>query len=300
MHIKNVLIDDTFAEAFPMWASRLVVTADTPRLALQAAQVAAGMATSIIGCGCEAGLEGALDAGETLDGRPGHVLLLFSYSPEKLEEHLLQRIGQAILPSATSACFNGLMSETKAKVGGKLRYFADGFQSSKQLAGRRFWRLPVADGEFVVEESFGLGDCVGGGNLILIGERRGPLLEAADAAVEAVRSVRGAIAPFPGGICRSPSKPGSKYKNVRASTNQVFCPTLRSRVETQLSADAGVVYELVIDGLSEEIVRIAMGSAILASCRPGVLRITAGNYGGKLGPYHLYLRKILEDIGACG
>jgi formylmethanofuran--tetrahydromethanopterin N-formyltransferase len=296
MRIRGVLIDDTFAEAFPMWASRLVVTADSPRLALQAAQVAAGMATSIIGCGCESGLEGTLSPDETPDGRPGHVLLLFSYSPEKLEEHLFLRIGQAILPSATSACFNGLQAEKTARVGGKLRYFADGFQSSKLLDGRRFWRLPVADGEFVVEEAFGLGQGVGGGNLIVIGTERGATLEAAEAAAEAVRAIRGAIAPFPGGVCRSPSKPGSKYKAVRASTNEAFCPTLRSRVETQLPPEAGAVYELVIDGLTEAIVSHAMGAALLAACRPGVLRITAGNYGGKLGPYHLHLHKILEGL----
>jgi len=298
MRVRGVLIDDTFAEAFPMWASRLVVTADTPRLALQAAGGAVGLATSIIGCGCEAGLEGSLARAATPDGRPGQVVLLFSYSPEKLEEHLFLRIGQVILPSATSACFNGLQAGKTAKVGGKLRYFADGFQSSKLLDGRRYWRLPVADGEFVVEESFGLGQGVGGGNLILIGERRLALLEAAEAAAEAVRGVRGAIAPFPGGVCRSPSKPGSRYKNVRASTNEAFCPTLHSRVATQLPPGAGAVYELVIDGLSEEVVRQAMGAALLAACRPGVLRISAGNYGGKLGPYHLYLHKILKELGA--
>jgi formylmethanofuran--tetrahydromethanopterin N-formyltransferase len=297
MRIHNVLIDNTFAEAFPMWVSRLIITADTPRLAFQAAQVAAGMAISIIGCGCESGLEGEIPPGETPDGRPGHILLLFSYSPEKLEEHLFQRIGQAVLPSATSACFNGLKAEKMARVGGKLRYFADGFQSSKLLDGIRYWRLPVADGEFVVEESFGLGQGVGGGNLILIGSNRSSALEAAEAAAEAIRTTHGAIAPFPGGVCRSPSKPGSKYKNVRASTNAVFCPTLRSRVETQLSADAEAAYELVIDGLTETIVRQAMAAAILAACRPGVLRITAGNYGGTLGPYHLYLHKILQEAG---
>jgi formylmethanofuran--tetrahydromethanopterin N-formyltransferase len=299
MRINNVLIDDTFAEAFPMWVSRLIITADLPRLALQAAQIAAGMATSIIGCGCEAGLEGTIDPDDTPDGRPGHVLLLFSYSPEKLEEHLFQRIGQAILPSATSACFNGLEAEKVAKVGGRLRYFGDGYQSSKQLNGRRFWRLPVADGEFVVDEAFGLDQGVGGGNLIVIGEQRRAVLEAAEAAAEAVQSVRGAIAPFPGGVCRSPSKPGSRYQNVRASTNEAFCPTLRSRVETQLTPEAGAAYELVIDGLTEGVVGQAMGVAILAACKPGVLRITAGNYGGKLGPYHLHLHKILKDLGVC-
>jgi formylmethanofuran--tetrahydromethanopterin N-formyltransferase len=294
MHVHDVLIDDTFAEAFPMAVSRLVITADSPRLALQAAQAAAGLAISIIGCACEAGLDGALAPAETPDGRPGQALLLFSYSPEKLEEHLFLRIGQAVLPSATSACFNGLQAETTAKVGGRLRYFGDGYQSSKQLDGRRFWRIPVADGEFVLDESYGLGQGVGGGNLILLGRERALLLEAAEAVAAAIEATPGAIAPFPGGICRSPSKPGSRYKNVRASTNEAFCPTLRSRTKTQLTPEVKAVYELVIDGLSEEIVGRAMAAGMRAACRPGVVRITAGNYGGKLGPYHLHLRKLLE------
>ncbi|MBI4731641.1 MAG: formylmethanofuran--tetrahydromethanopterin N-formyltransferase [Chloroflexi bacterium] len=295
MQIKGVLIEDTFAEAFPMWVSRLVITADTPRLALQAAEAAAGLAFSIIGCACESGLEGALPPDQTPDGRPGQAVLLFSHSPEKLEEHLFLRIGQAILPSATSACFNGLQVEKFVKVGGRLRYFGDGFQASKKFGDQRYWRIPVADGEFVVEESFGLGLGVGGGNLIIIGRERSVLLGAAESAVQAVRSVPGAIAPFPGGICRSPSKPGSQYKNVRASTNEVYCPTLRSRVATQLSPDALAVYEVVIDGLSEEVVKKAMRAALLTACQPGVIRITAGNYGGKWGPFHLYLHKILEE-----
>jgi formylmethanofuran--tetrahydromethanopterin N-formyltransferase len=294
MYIHGVLIDDTFAEAFPMSVSRLIVTADSPRLALQAAQAAAGLAISIIGCACEAGLDGAISPNETPDGRPGHGLLLFSYSTEKLEEHLTLRIGQAILPSATSACFNGLETEKMVKVGGRLRYFGDGYQSSKMLEGRRFWRIPVADGEFVLDESFGIGQGVGGGNLILLGSDRSAVLEAAEAAAAAIRLTPGAIAPFPGGICRSPSKPGSRYKNVRASTNDAFCPTLRSRTNTKLSPDIKAVYEIVIDGLSEEIVGRAMAAGMHAACRAGVVQVTAGNYGGKWGPYHLYLRRLLE------
>lgn len=294
MHIQGVLIEDTFAEAFPMAVSRLIITADTPRLALQAAQAATGLAVSIIGCGCEAGLDGALSPDQTPDRRPGQVVLLFTNSTEKLEEQLFIRIGQAILPSATSACFNGMDAEKTARVGGRLRYFGNGFQSSKFLDGRRYWRIPVADGEFVLEECYGLGQGVGGGNLILQGSDRTIVLEAAEAAAAAVNATPGAIAPFPGGVCRSPSKPGSRYKNVRASTNEAFCPTLRSRTDTQLSPEIEAVYELVIDGLNEDTVGRAMAAGLRAACRPGLLRITAGNYGGKLGPYHLHLQKLLE------
>jgi formylmethanofuran--tetrahydromethanopterin N-formyltransferase len=295
MRLKGVLIENTFAEAFPMWVSRLIITADTPRLAYQAAEAATGLAISIIGCGCEAGIEGDFLPSETMDGRPGVAALFFSYAPDKLEEHLLLRIGQAILPSATSACFNGLVAPRMAKVGGKLRYFANGFQSSKLIGDQRYWRIPVADGEFVLSESFGIGEGVGGGNLIILGTEREKVLEAAEAAGVAIWKVRGAIAPFPGGVCRSPSKPGSKYKEVRASTNDAYAPTLRTRVTTELKSDEQCAYEIVIDGITEQVVRTAMQEGIRAACLPGVTRITAGNYGGKWGPYHLYLHKLLKD-----
>jgi formylmethanofuran--tetrahydromethanopterin N-formyltransferase len=294
MQIGDVLIDDTFAEAFPMAVSRLIITAESPRLALQAAQAATGLAISIIGCACEAGLDGILPPEQTPDGRPGQAVLLFSYSPEKLEEHLFLRIGQAILPSATSACFNGLDAKKEVAVGGRLRYFGNGYQSSKMLNGRRYWRIPVADGEFVLDESYGLGQGVGGGNLILLGRDRAAVLEAAESAAEAVNNTPGAIAPFPGGVCRSPSKPGSRYQNVRASTSDAFCPTLRSRTVTPLTRQVKAVYEIVIDGTSEEVVGRAMAAGMRAACQPGVVRITAGNYDGKLGPYHLHLHKLLE------
>jgi formylmethanofuran--tetrahydromethanopterin N-formyltransferase len=295
MQLKGVLIEDTFAEAFPMWVSRLVITAATPRLACQAADAATGLAISIIGCSCEAGIEGVIPASATPDGRPGVAVLFFSHAPEKLEEQLLFRIGQAILPSATSACFNGLVAARMAKVGGKLKYFANGFQSSKLLGDQRYWRIPVADGEFVLSESFGIGEGVGGGNLIILGTEREKVLGAAEAAGIAIRNVRGAIAPFPGGVCRSPSKPGSKYKEVRASTNDAYAPTLRTRVPTELKSEEQCAYEIVIDGTTEQVVRTAMQAGIRAACLPGVTRITAGNYGGKWGPYHLYLHKLLKN-----
>jgi formylmethanofuran--tetrahydromethanopterin N-formyltransferase len=294
MQIDDVLIEDTFAEAFPMAVSRLLITADNPRLALQAAQAAAGLAISIIGCGCEAGLDEILPPDRTPDGRPGCAVLLFSHSAKKLEQQLFLRIGQAVIPSATSACFNGLPAERTVRVGGRLRYFGDGYQSSKLLDGRRYWRIPVADGEFVMDESYGIGQGVGGGNLILLGSERASLLEAAEAAAGTINDLPGVIAPFPGGVCRSPSKPGSHYRKVIASTNEAFCPTLRSRVSTRLPLKVAAAYELVIDGLTEELVGHAMAAGMQAACQPGVVAITAGNYGGRLGPYHFHLQKLLE------
>ncbi len=294
MQIAGTLIEDTYAEAFSLWASRLVITAESPRLALQAAQAAVGMAYSIANSGCEAGLNGELAPEKTPDGRPGVAVLLFSHSPAALEKELLERIGQGVMPSPTSACFNGLAGEKTAKVGGSLRYFGDGFQTLQQFGERRSWHIPVGDGEFVVDEAFGMAMGVGGASLILVGQGRSVVLDAAGAAAEAICGVRGVIAPNPGGVSRTPSKPGSRYPGLKTSTNQRFAPMLRGQVESALPAEADCAYELVIDGLSAAAVSEAIRAAIQAACRPGVLRITAGNYGGRMGAYRLRLRQIMQ------
>lgn len=293
MQINSVEIEDTFAEAFKMWASRLIITAINERWAMTAAQVVTGFATSIIGCGCEAGIGGLLSAEQTPDGRPGVVVLFFTMSKGDMEKHLLLRLGQCVMTSPTSACYNDLTAESKVRVGGKLRYFGDGFQSSKLLEERRLWRVPVMDGEFVIEESFGVKEAVGGGNFLILGDSQPNALAAAEAAVEAIRVVPRAILPFPGGIVRSGSKVGSRYKGQFVSTNTAYCPTIRRQVESALPEEVNAVMEIVIDGLDEEAVRQATRVGIQAACQDGVLRISAGNYGGKLGQYHFHLQEII-------
>ena len=297
MQINGVEIEDTFAEAFKMWASRLIITAINERWAVTAAQVVTGFATSIIGCGCEAGIGGLLSAEQTPDGRPGVVVLFFTMSKGDMEKHLLLRLGQCVMTSPTSACYNDLAAESKVKVGGKLRYFGDGFQSSKLLEERRLWRVPVMDGEFVIEESFGVQEAVGGGNFLILADSQPNALAAAEAAVEAIRVVPGSILPFPGGIVRSGSKVGSRYKGQFVSTNTAYCPTIRRQVESALPEEVNAVMEIVIDGLDEEAVRQATRVGIQAACQGGVLRISAGNYGGKLGPYHFHLQEIMGGTG---
>lgn len=293
MQINNVEIEDTFAEAFKMWGSRLIITAINERWAMTAAQVVTGFATSIIGCGCEAGIGGLVSPEQTPDGRPGVLVLFFTMSKGDMEKYLLLRLGQCVMTTPTSACYNDLLSDAKVKVGGKLRYFGDGFQSSKLLEERRLWRVPVMDGEFVIEESFGLKEAVGGGNFIILGDNQTNALAAAEAAVEAIREVPGVILPFPGGIVRSGSKLGSRYKGQNVSINTAYCPTIRRQVDSALPEGVNAVMEIVIDGLDEEAVRLASRVGIQAACRSGVFRISAGNYGGKLGQYHFYLREIL-------
>ncbi len=294
--INNVPIEDTFAEAFPMTVARLIVTAETEEWARTAATVATGYAASVIGCDAEAGIERLVSREESPDGRPGISLLFFAFSRDALQKALINRVGQCILTCATTACYNGLplVPDKTIRIGGNLRFFGDGYQISKKLEGRRFWRIPVMDGEFLCEDVFGTVKGVAGGNFLILGESQASALAAAQAAVSTIRKVSGVIMPFPGGIVRSGSKVGSKYKKLRASTNDAFCPTLKGQVKSALPEGVNAVYEIVIDGVDLPAVEEATRAGVRAACLPGVVRISAGNYGGNLGPYHLYLHKLLS------
>ena len=297
--VKRLRVDDTFAEAFTMRATGVIITADSAHWARQAAVTMTGFATSVIGCGCEAGIDHELTPRETPDGRPGVRVLLFAVSTSELQKQLQTRVGQCVLTSPGSACYAGLDGDERLKLGNALRYFGDGWQVSKRFAGKHYWRVPVMDGEFVCEATTGLSkNGVGGGNLIIMGQTAVGTLGAAQAAVRAIGAVPDAIVPFPGGIARSGSKVGSKYKTLRASTNDAFCPTLRGAVSSALDADVGSVLEIVIDGLTLEAVAAAMRAGIAAVLKlgptRGALRISAGNYGGKLGPHHFHLKDLLS------
>jgi formylmethanofuran--tetrahydromethanopterin N-formyltransferase len=293
--IHGTQIEDTFAEAFPMTAARVLVTAQTAAWALTAGQTATGYAASVIGCDAEAGIERSLSPVESPDGRPGVSLLFFAFNRDALQKALVNRVGQCVLTCATTSCYNGfpVVKDKSVRVGGNLRFFGDGFQFSKKLEGRRYWRLPVMDGEFVCEDAFGTVKGVAGGNFLIVGATQAAALAAAESAATAIRNIPGVIMPFPGGVVRSGSKVGSRYKKLRASTNDAYCPTLRGVVKTALPEGANAVYEIVIDGVDLASVEQATRVGVRAACRPGVLRITAGNYGGKLGPFHLHLHKLL-------
>lgn len=298
LHVGNVEIVDTFAEAFPITCARLIITAISPEWARTAATVLCGNATSVIACDVEAGIERELSPDETPDGRPGISVLVFAFSRDGLGKALAGRVGQCILTCPTTACYNGIFDVPKDKkisVGGTIRFFGDTHQSSKKLGGRRLWRIPVMDGEFVCEDKFGTIKGVAGGNLLIVGTEQASALTAAEAAANAIRRLPDVIMPFPGGIVRSGSKVGSQYKKLKASTNDAYCPTLRAVTKSELPPNAGAVYEIVIDGLTADAVRGAMKVGLHAACRiPGVIRITAGNYGGKLGPHHFRLRELLN------
>ena len=304
MRIAGTVIEDTYAEAFTMRAARLVITADSERWATIAARTMTGFATSVIGCDCEAGVEGPPPE-RTLDGRPGVRVLVFARSADVLQDQLMRRVGQCVMTAATTACFDDLSSDETVRVGSLLRFFGDGQQISKVLDGalaaavpgrpRRFWRIPVMDGEFVVEDRFGVRKAVAGGNFLILGRTPEAALAAAERAVEAIRRVSGVILPFPGGIVRSGSRVGSKYGKLIASTNSPYCPTLRRSVKTALPDDVACVLEIVLDGLTLDDVRRAMAAGIPAACGDGIARISAGNYGGKLGKHLVHLRPLLDE-----
>jgi formylmethanofuran--tetrahydromethanopterin N-formyltransferase len=293
--INNIPVEDTFAEAFPMTAARVIVTAATSEWAAIAGREATGYSASVIGCDAEAGIARILDPDETPDGQPGVSLLFFAFSRDALQQAVINRVGQCILTCATTSCYNGLpiVAEKSIRIGGNLRFFGDGFQISKQLEGRRYWRLPVMDGEFTCEDLFGTVKGVAGGNFLIMGESRTKALAAAEAAACAIQRVPGVILPFPGGIVRSGSKVGSRYKKLRASTNDAYCPTLRGLVNSRLPEGVNAVYEIVIDGLDLAAVEQATRVGVEAACQPGIISISAGNYGGNLGPFHLHLHQVL-------
>jgi formylmethanofuran--tetrahydromethanopterin N-formyltransferase len=296
--VNGVRIDDTFAEAFDMRATAVLITADSARWARQAAVTMTGYGTSVIGCGAETGIDREVPARETPDGRPGVRVLLFAVSTSELQKQLTGRVGQCVLTSPGSACYAGLQANETLKLGNALRFFGDGWQIAKRFGNKRYWRIPVMDGEFVCEATTGFTKrAVGGGNLLIMGASAATTLRAAEAAAKAIEAVPDAIAPFPGGIVRSGSKIGSKYK-APASTNDAYCPTLRGAVKTALDLDINSVLEIVIDGLTADAVAAAMragiGAIVTLGAKRGALRIGAGNYGGKLGPHHFHLKDLLQ------
>jgi formylmethanofuran--tetrahydromethanopterin N-formyltransferase len=296
--VNGVVIDDTFAEAFGMRATRIVVTAASLAWAYHAANAMIGFATSVIACGCEAGIERELGPDATPDGRPGLAVLIFAVSSDELAKQVVKRVGQCVLTAPTSAAFSGLDTDERIDLGRKLRYFGDGFQVSKLIGGRRYWRIPVMDGEFLCEETAGVTKAVGGGNFLVLAQGPAQALYACEAAIAAMRSIPGVVMPFPGGIVRSGSKIGSKYKALPASTNDAFCPTLVGITRSALTTGTAAVLEIVIDGLTDADVRAAMRAGMVAACEVGaaggVQRITAGNYGGKLGKFRFPLHDILR------
>ena len=296
MDINGVQIEDTFAEAFPIKMARVQITAATERWALEAAREATGFGTSVIGCPAEAGIERVVSGEETPDGRPGVDIMICNMGYKNLETSLLFRLGQCVLTAPTTAAWCGMPdAEKKFDTGKKLKFFGDGYEKQAQMYGRTVWKIPLMSGDFVIEESFGAVDGIAGGNFLIMGQNQMAALTAAEVAVNAISKLKGTITPFPGGVVSSGSKVGSKYKFLKASTNTAFCTSLREDGVCTLAEDVSAVYEIVINGVSKEAISTAMKAGINAACRvPGILKITAANYEGKLGSHQFPLHVVLE------
>ncbi len=295
MQLGQTAIGDTFAEAFRTRYTRLIVTAHDDYWLSAALREATGYATSIIACDAEAAVERYLNEAETPDGRLGAAVMVFGFSTDALAKAVPNRVGQCLMTCPTTAVYDGLEeAEERIPLGKHIRFFGDGFQKSKVISGRRYWRIPVMDGEFLTPDTLGVAKGVGGGNIILQAENRDAALAAAHCAVDALADAPGVILPFPGGVVRSGSKVGSVYKKLIASTADAYCPTLRGRVETKLHDGVNCALEIVMDGADESVVGQAMATALRAAAGDGVIAITAGNYGGKLGKFHFHLRELLQ------
>ena len=291
-------IVDTFAEMFSMWVGRVLITADSEKWVLTAANVATGLATSVIMSPAEAGIEAVVPADKNPDNRAGVLIQIYNRNRFELKSQMIQRIGQCVMTCPTTSAFDALPNaKRKLKVGRSLRFFGDGFQRKALVGGRKVWKIPVMEGEFIVEDSFGAAEAVAGGNFLIEARDKPSGLEASEKAVEAIRvKASDVIMPFPGGVCRSGSKAGSLKYKLKASTNHLFCPKLTGLVpDSQLTEDVNCVYEIVINGLTVEAVKLAMKEGVKAAASvSGVIRISAGNYDGRLGPYKVFLREAVE------
>ena len=291
-------ISDTFAEMFPLWAGRILITAENEKWALTAANVATGFATSVIMAPAEAAIERLVPADQTPDNRPGVLIQIYNRDRFELKHQLMERIGQCIMTCPTTSAFNGFeAAKRKLNIGSSLRYFGDGFQKKTMVNGRRCWKIPVMEGEFIVEDGFGAQEAVAGGNFMIFAENQVAGLKASEAAVDAIRArAPDVIMPFPGGVCRAGSKAGSLKYKMKASTNHPYCPTLRTVVpDSIVPENVASVYEIVINGLTLDAVKNAMEHGVIAAAAAhGIVKISAGNYGGKLGPYKAFLKEAIK------
>jgi formylmethanofuran--tetrahydromethanopterin N-formyltransferase len=295
-------VEDTYAEAFKSLYAEFLITARDRTWLDHALSAATGNGSSTILCDCEAGLEryvgpGGDESFATPDGRPGalvqlHVPRFRKDRVEALERSLLVRISQNVLTCPTAACFNLLDSDPYYKLGRKIAYFGDGYQFRDERHGRRVWVIPILGGEFVVDRRFGYREGLMGGNIWYFGKDVDSALAAAERGVAAIAKMPGVIMPFPGGIAGSGSKAGSRYSFSIASTYEAFCPTLRERLgeKSRLPEGVGSVMEIIIDGRDLKSIIDATQAAIAASlATPSLVRISAGNYGGRLGKSFIYL-----------
>jgi formylmethanofuran--tetrahydromethanopterin N-formyltransferase len=296
VEINGTVISDTFAEAFPVWLSRIIITAATKEWAHAAAVEATGFATSRIGCPCEAGIERDLAPEETPDGRAGCSILICT-DKKNMKTNVAGRISQCILPAPTASAFDGL-PEADVRFSTRMHYFGDRYEERCMVGGRKCWKIPVMEGDYVGEERFGTVKGIAGGNFLVMGKDWRSALSGAEAAIGVIAGMPGVITSFAGGIVASGSKVGCRNYRfpMPASTSHAWCPGLKDHIPDSLVPDGvGSMYEIVINGIDEPAIWRAMKTGILAATGTGtVMYIGASNFDGKLGQYRFYLHDILS------
>jgi len=296
MEINGTEILDTYAEAFPIWLSRVIITASTRKWAYKAAVEATGFATSKIGCPCEAGIERDLTKKETPDGRAG-VSILICADKKIMKSNVGSRISQCILPTPTASAYDGF-PEAGSRFYIRMHYFGDTYEERCTVGGRKCWKIPVMEGNYIGEERFGTVKGIAGGNFLVMGKNQKTALSGIEAAADVIAGLNGVITSFAGGIVASGSKPGSKNYRfpMPASTNHAWCPTLKGKIsDSNVPDGVGSVYEIVLNGIDETHVRTAMKAGIRAAAETGrVMYIGASNFEGKLGQHRFYLHDMFR------
>jgi formylmethanofuran--tetrahydromethanopterin N-formyltransferase len=296
-------VDDTYAEGFRSIYAELLVTCRDHKWLQHCIHAVTGNSSSTILCDCESGVDRLVGPGgdetfATPDGRPGaiiqvHVPRFRKDREPALQRSLLTRISQNVLTCPTASCFNLLDTDPYFKLGRKIAFFGDGFQTREMRYGRKVWVIPIMGGEFIVDRRFGFRDGVMGGNLWFMADSVDAAIEATERGVAAVKGIPNVIMSFPGGIASSASKAGSRYPFLIASTYEQFCPTLREKLgaESRLPTGVNSIMEIVMNGRDLESLTTATRAAIEAARQtPGLIKISAGNYGGRLGKSFIYLK----------
>ena len=303
--VKKDLIQDTFAEAFDGLYVRIMVTADDEETLRKAAEDATATPSAVIGR-LEGGVEKWLSGKETPDKRRGAILQLWKGLEkgkplesvvERFEKELSYRIRQDILVKPFTSVFDALSvkPEDRMDMMERVGHCGDGFEWEKQLYGRRMIVVPVMVPDFLIERYVGYARGVSGGNFWMMCRTKKAVSEAGKAALEAIGKVEGVITPFD--VCSAGSKTETKFPLIGPTTNHPYCPSLREKLGRESLVPDGINYipEIVISGVSMRAVKDAMKVGIEASLTvDGVVKVSAGNYEGKMGEYKIHLRELFQ------
>jgi len=302
----RVEIEDTYAEAFDGLYFRILVTADDEETLRRAAEDATATPSIVIGR-IEGGIERYVDESETPDGRLGAILQFWAALDknkplnevvDKLYREFSYRIRQDILVKPFTAVFD-LCTDPIGKIDAmeRIGHCGDGYEWTERLYGREMIIIPIMVPDFKIERYLGYGRGVTGGNFWYMCETKKAVLEAGREALKAIGKIEGVITPFD--ICSAGSKAETKFPHIGPTTNHPYCPSLKDRLGEESKVPEGVNYipEIVINGVTLKAVKEAMKAGIEAVSKvDGVVKVSAGNYGGKLGDYKIFLRELFLEV----